>query len=109
MPSCPSSFDQYNATAGVKHPLLRTTKPRPPDPAAASLLSEQCGATGLELFSLGAIEEGVELVRERMVAQLARCLGFDLADALAGNHSPRIRDRHPGFAGECRRCTRRSA
>jgi hypothetical protein len=45
-----------------------------------------------ELFSLGAIEEGVELVRERMVTQLAQCRGFDLADALAGKREVRERE-----------------
>ena len=38
----------------------------------------------LELFSLGAIEEGAEIVRAQMVAQLAQSVGFDLADALPG-------------------------
>ncbi len=55
----------------------------PSDPAATSLSSERRGATDLESFSLEAIEERAELVRARMVAQLAQCVGFDLADPLA--------------------------
>ena len=41
------------------------------------------GAAIFIVHSLGAIEEGAELVRVQIVAQLAWCVGFDLADALA--------------------------
>src|SRR5712691_8897641 len=43
------------------------------------------GAAGLELLSQGAFEKHTELARARRVAQLAQRLGFDLADALAGD------------------------
>jgi hypothetical protein len=80
----PFFFHQYNPTAEVKPRCSAPPSRIPSDPATASLSSDRCGATGLELFSLGAIEEGAELVRVQMVAQLAQRLGFDLADALAG-------------------------
>ena len=38
---------------------------------------------GLELISRGGFEEDAELARSRRMAQLAKRLGFDLADALA--------------------------
>ena len=42
----------------------------------------------LELFSQGEFEEVAELVRARMMPQLAQRLRFDLADALAGDGEP---------------------
>jgi hypothetical protein len=49
---------------------------------AASLSSERCEATGLELFSLGAIEAGAELCRSKLMSITPYLYYQDVAGAL---------------------------
>jgi hypothetical protein len=60
---------------------------RSPNQRRSRSLSRQrrSDSSRLELFSQREFEEGAKLVRARRMPQLAQRLGFDLADALAGD------------------------